>query len=177
MVTHVPTGDATLCPVRALERQANHLLQHQAPLDTPLYAYYDENGTQKMVTSRMVTLLLRRGAAIVEDQTGIAPKKISARSLRPGGATALLCAGQEPTSIALVGRWRSEAMLRYLRANITPAAMTFAKLMLTHGNFTFHKKVPPADEATASIINPDQAPAATRDLFDLTDDASDDDAI
>ncbi len=40
-VTHVPTGDPDLCPVRALERIVTRLLQHCAPLNTPLHDFHD----------------------------------------------------------------------------------------------------------------------------------------
>jgi hypothetical protein len=41
---------------------------------------------------------------------------ISARSMRPGGATALLCASVDADSIKLVGRWKSDSMLSHLLA-------------------------------------------------------------
>jgi hypothetical protein len=84
----------------------------------------------------------------------------------------------EPTSIALVGRWRSEAMLRYLRAAYTPAAQHFARHMLRSGNFTFGKKPQPpetTEDHTPTFLSPDQAPKDAGELFDPTDDASDDD--
>ena len=50
---------------------------------------------------------------------GIPAASISCRSLRPGGATALLCAGVDDETIKLIGRWQSDAMLRYLRVDAT----------------------------------------------------------
>ena len=123
-VAHAPTGERHLCPVRALERIVQHLAKNRASAKCPLYRYYDPVNRQtgkKMstpkprdVTTLMVTTLLRRAATRVQSRTGIPPQRITSRSLRPGGATSLLCAGETPTNIALVGRWRSEAILRYL---------------------------------------------------------------
>ena len=42
-----------------------------------------------------LTNTLRHAAAHVEASTGIKPQLLSTRSLRPGGATALLCAGAD----------------------------------------------------------------------------------
>lgn len=175
-VSHVPTGDDNICPTRALERIVTHLLQHGAPLSTPLHDYY-QGGKRYHVNTTRLTALLQRAAKTVEKQTGIPHKKITTRSLRPGGATALLCAGQEPINIALVGRWRSEAMLRYLRAQTTPAAKRFAHLMLRHGNFTYTHTGAAANETGDDEFFgvPQQLSPALASTFDPTDDASDDD--
>jgi hypothetical protein len=41
---------------------------------------------------------------------------ISACSMQPGGATALLCANVDAASIKLVEHWKSDSMLPHLRA-------------------------------------------------------------
>jgi len=45
---------------------------------------------------------------------GITPHEISVRSLRASGAMSLLCAKVDTDMIRLMGRWRSDEMLRYL---------------------------------------------------------------
>ena len=174
VITHLATGDALVCPVRALERRVSHLLQHGASLDTPLYIYYNDKNDPIAITTAIMTAALRKAAKRVQSVTGIPPDRISSRSLRPGGATALLCADQNPTCIALVGRWRSEAMLRYLRAQTTPAAKRFAALMLQHGSFSFN----PVDDTsdTEFLGIPRELPSSYRDRFDPSDDASDDES-
>jgi hypothetical protein len=68
--------------------------------------------------------------------TGIDPKLISARSLCPGRATALLCANVNKDAIMLLGRWKSDAMLCYLHIQaMTPG---FSQHMLDNGIYTFH---------------------------------------
>ena len=80
---------------------------------------------------------MRHSAATLEKATGIPATLLSARSLWPGGATALLCARVDPDAIQLLGRWKSDAMLRYLRVQATLTSNNFAQSMLTHGNYTF----------------------------------------
>ncbi len=83
-----------------------------------------------------VTNALRHAANACALRTGIDPALISARSLRPGGATALLCANVDKDAIMLLGCWKSDAMLRYLRIQaMTPG---FSQRMLDHGAYTFH---------------------------------------
>ena len=187
-VTHLASGDPNVCPTRALERRVKHILDNGGDPSTPLYTYFTpaqrrrpaRNAKAKgsHITTTMVTTLLRSAAKNVEPQTGIPPSKISARSLRPGGATALLCSDVRPENIALVGRWRSDAMLRYLRANTTPVTNAFSQRMLQNGAFTYNgtAAVPlagPQEEEFPGI--PDQAlHLELRNQFDPTDDASDD---
>jgi hypothetical protein len=201
-VSHVPTGDPDICPTRALERVITRLLQHDAPATTPLHAFYDgaplpkgpakranprkagkrapvkakraKKALKRHVTTQLLTKLLQRAAQDVEHRTGIPHKKITSRSLRPGGATALLCAGEEPINIALVGRWRSEAMLRYLRAQTTPSAKQFAKLMLQHGDFTYTHSAETTATSPAEFFGiPNEVRPELTSRFDPSDDASD----
>ena len=48
---------------------------------------------------------------------------------------ALLCAGVDPDVIKLVGRWRSDAMFRYLHAQAEPLVGNLAATMHQHGAF------------------------------------------
>jgi hypothetical protein len=55
---------------------------------------------------------------------------------------ALLCAQVDPDIIKMVGRWRSDAMFRYLHLQATPLIGDLSHRMLTGGNFTL---LPDAD--------------------------------
>ena len=80
---------------------------------------------------------LQHAAKHLQTRTGINFKLISAPSLRPGGATALLCAHVNSDAICLLGRWKSNAMLRYLRIQATVLKHNYAEQMLQHGSYTF----------------------------------------
>jgi len=51
---------------------------------------------------------------------GIQPNDISIRSLRSSGTMALLCAKVDTDMIQLLGRWRSDEMLRYWHVQSFP---------------------------------------------------------
>ena len=114
--------------------------------------------------STHVTNAIQHAAKVHEPTTGVLAKKVTARSLRPGGATALLCANVGTEAIVLLGRWKSDAMFRCLRVQATASA--HSQLMLDAGNFTF----------TPSVFEraglPNETPievaqlAADKDLFD-----------
>ena len=156
-VGHRPSGDPLLCPCRALARLVLHLRQHHAPSDTPICAYFDPAGRISYVPPDWITNGLRHAARALQPRTGIPPDKISARSLRPGGATALLCAGVDPNHIQLLGRWKSDAMLRYLRVAAASRHTNYAGLMLRHGTYTF---TPARPVAPHDPLLPRKAPAA-----------------
>ena len=105
------------------------------------------------VKSQHVTNALRHAATALNAQTGIDPDSISAQSLCPGGATALLCANQDPNKIQLLGRWKSDAMFCYLRIQANPT--NFAQLMLDHGAFTFTPTAPQPAQPPPLQTSPD----------------------
>jgi hypothetical protein len=50
---------------------------------------------------------------------------------------ALLCAHVDRDVIRLLGRWRSDQMLRYLHVQAEPVMRHFARRMMQDGDFTF----------------------------------------
>ena len=73
------------------------------------------NGTAwSTVRSAEITAALRTATTLMETQVGFTPEDASTRSMRAGGAMALLVASVGTDTIRLVGRWRSDVMLRYL---------------------------------------------------------------
>ena len=91
--------------------------------------------------------MLRLSATALYPTLGIDPKRISARSLRAGGAMALLCARVDTDIIRLVDRWRSDEMLRYLHLQAYPLMRTFAQRMLSSGHFSLSPNQDIAPEA------------------------------
>lgn len=140
-VGHKPNKDPFFCPAKALGRLAMHLRKHHAPRTHPIHMHYNSHARHRCwypTKSSTITNGLRWSAKSLEKQTGISPHLISARSLRPGGATALLCANVDSDAIQLLGRWKSDAMLRYLRIQAAAHAHNYSQRMLDSGDFTFH---------------------------------------
>ena len=145
VVGHARSGHSHTCPVAAIVRRVLHLRAHNAPAHTTLCTVYVTARTTKFVTSELLTATLRSAAA-TRPELGIAPQDISARALRAGGAMALLCGQVDSDIIKLVGRWRSDEMLRYLHLQAYPLVMHLAPLMVRGGKFRMltHQTLPPA---------------------------------
>ena len=171
-VGHRATSDPTWCPTKALGRLVLHLRKHKATATTPIFHHYNTSDKRwHYVTSKHITNALRHAATHVQATTGIDPSLISARSLRPGGATALLCAGIDKDAIQLLGRWKSDAMLRYLRIQAASLQFNYAQQMLDAGSYTFHPQVLAADGL------PNEAPVAVAALLAHDELYEDDDDV
>ena len=121
------SGDPYVCPVLAIIRRVVHLREHSAPFDTPLARVY---GSRSRVTPAAITKTLRDAVKFLGPDLGFLPADVSARSLRAAGATALLIARVDTDIIRLLGRWRSDEMLRYLHLQAAPVMADYACRML-----------------------------------------------
>ena len=156
-VGHKPTNHPWLCPAKALGRICRRLVRAGATAHTPIHRFYNTNRQKWFDTKpEFITNALRHSATALQHITGIDPSCISARSLRPGGATALLCANIDKDAIQLLGRWKSDAMLRYLRIQAATHAHNYAQRMLDHGKYTFA----PQAFLNENLWLPNEAPEA-----------------
>ena len=128
------SGNPVCCPVSATARRIQHLRDHQAPPTTPLCTYY-RDGSPSYVTPGDITTTLRASVAALGPQLGFLATDVSARSLRAAGAMALLCAHVDTDTIRLLGRWRSDIMLRYLTVQAQPVMRDFSRRMLEGADY------------------------------------------
>jgi len=131
------SGHPYFCPVIALINRVIHLRHHQAPLTTPLATTIGPTGPIQ-VTPSDISTTLQFATTILGPPLGLKPEDISARSLRASGAMALLCAQVDGNIIQLIGRWKSDAMLRYLHVQAEPVMRDFASRMLANGSYSLH---------------------------------------
>ena len=130
------SGDSQFCPTLAAIRRILHLKQHQASNTSPLACYY--TGTKwRSVSATEISTTLKHAVTIFGPSLGFLPQEVSSRSLRASGAMALLVAGVDTDRIKLMGRWRSDAMLRYLTVQAEPIMRHFAEKML-QGDYVLH---------------------------------------
>jgi hypothetical protein len=129
------SGDPFVCPVKATASRVQHLRDHNAPANTPLCTYYC-NDKAHYVTPGDISTTLKSSVRALGSAIGFSSTEVSARSLRAAGAMALLCAHVDSDTIRLLGRWRSDEMLRYLTVQAQPIMRNFASRMLAGGQYT-----------------------------------------
>ena len=66
---------------------------------------------------------------------------------------ALLCGNVDHNLIQMLGRWHSDAMMRYLHLQAQPIMNKFAKAMFNDGNYTF---LPDETVPVGTYDNPQQ---------------------
>src|SRR5210317_326458 len=146
-ITHGDTLDPVLSPVSAVRRRIHHLRAHHAPPHAPLYTVFAPTGPTHVLASH-ITTVLRMSCGLIGATLGIHSHEISARALRAGGAMALVRARVDPYLVKLMGRWKSDVMIRYLHRSVLHTA-GLATQMLQHGEFVIprHHTLPtfPAD--------------------------------
>lgn len=142
-IAHGDTPDPTLSPLKAILCRVLHLRKHKAPPMTPLFTIFQPNGSSPFVTACLLTTALRASCKILGPSLGIKGSDISARALRAGGCMALMRAGVDASIARLIGRWKSWAMIEYLRYSSLDTS-SYAGLMLKHGHFTIptHQHLP-----------------------------------
>jgi hypothetical protein len=140
-ITMGPTGHPHICPVRTLARRIQHLREHGAAAATTLCSFWDTalGPERQEVFNVHVTHALRLAAAALFPVLGIAAHDISCRSLRSGGATAMLCAGIDRDITQLVGRWKSDEMLKYLHVQADAIMHNYSRQIFEQGHFSYNQ--------------------------------------
>ncbi len=106
------------------------------------------NGEIVDVTSAQVVNALRDViGAIGEARLGIAQHEVGTHSLRSGAAMAMYLGECPVYTIMLMGRWSSDAFLRYIRKQVLEFSHNVSKRML---RFRTHRHVPDFDPGTAA---------------------------
>jgi hypothetical protein len=129
------SGDPLLCPVKAMIRIITQLRRSNASPNT-LLASVKVNRRWHPVTPSMVTKSIKQAVRFLGPTLGFLDTDVSARCLRAAGANALLAARVDPEVISLIGRWRSDEMLRYLSVQNSTIMKEFSKKMLNNGTYT-----------------------------------------
>ena len=118
-ITQHCTHDATLCPVRAWAALVKRVLGYPSTnSDTPVNAFV-VNGVLKYIPATRIVDKIRASATVIgEDVLGCHPSEFGSHSIRSGAAMAM-CLNDVPTyTIMLVGRWSSDAFLKYIRRQV-----------------------------------------------------------
>lgn len=134
------SGDPYICPVLAIARRIIYLRNNNAPEDSPLARLFQPPagstlGGPQQITSALLTREIRNAVKLVGPSVGFLESDVSVRCLRAAGANALLLANVDGDVIRLIGRWRSDEMLRYLHTQAAPLMSNYAKRMLDAADY------------------------------------------
>ena len=119
IINQFRTGDPTLCPVLAWAAVVTRIRSYKASSDqTPVNTYL-RGKSLVQITSANVRVALRRAVlAIGPDKLGFGPNDVGTHSIRSGAAMAMYLAREPVYTIMLLGRWSSDAFLKYIRKQV-----------------------------------------------------------
>jgi hypothetical protein len=129
-------GNALCCEVKATIWRVRHHRVHGAKCTAPIAEYYRDIRCTA-IKAKDVTAVLGCAMTMNYTKTGITATEISVHSLRAGGAIFMLCGKIDFDSIQMMGRWHSDAMMRYLHIQAQPIINKYAAKMYNRGTYTF----------------------------------------
>ena len=128
------SGHATGCAVRRMLHRVAYLRCRRAPAAIPIASYHD--GTEwRVLKSKDVTEAIRDSIRRMGASVGLRPEDTSVCSLRASGAMAMLLGGIDGDVIRILGRWKSDTMLRYLHVLAESITHNHARTMLRGGHY------------------------------------------
>ena len=152
--TQMALGDITLCPVRAAAAIVRPIRSYPgANDDTPISAIWKYDRIEHITSKQILNALRDAVSAIVEDALHIATNEIGTHSIRSGAAMAMFLGGCPVFLIMMIGRWSSDAFLRYIRKQVKEFNHDVSLKMLTH---MFHRQIPNYSSQTVSHLDPRQ---------------------
>ena len=136
-VTQTATGDPVFCPVKVGAKIIRRLQAFNASDDTFLYTYKrDKDGKLGDLSATTALNLLRSFVKSIDYAgLGLHPDDIGLHSIRASAAMAMYLNGIPVYTIMLLGRWSSDAFLRYIRKQVTEFSNGVARKMIQNPKF------------------------------------------
>ena len=139
-VTQMCSSDPTLCPVRQWAAIVRRLLTYQGiTSETPVSAIWRNDRIEHITSAEMVKALRAAVTSIGEEVLGIKAEDIGTHSIRSGAAMAMYLGECPVYTIMMIGRWSSDAFLRYIRKQVEQFSHNVSSRML---RFEMHRHIP-----------------------------------
>ena len=135
-VTIHKTEDKVLCPVIAWATTVKRILGYPGESDqSPINTYITGNNKFQFSSSNMIAALRTTVENMPEANLGFVAKEIGTHSIRSGGAMAMCLIKESDFMIKLLGRWKSDSFLKYIRKQIKQLSQHISKRMLAVEHF------------------------------------------
>eukprot|EP00978_Attheya_sp_CCMP212_P020121 scaffold57222_cov67-Attheya_sp.AAC.1 len=140
-ITQHRTSNSLLCPVKSWSSIVRRILSYAGtgPSTSSVNAYQDATGNLCFLSSKTMLLNLRAVARrLGRDHLGYCKMEIGTHSFRSGAVMAMsYLAGVPVFTIMLIGRWSSDAFLRYIQHQVQEFSTgVSSKMILAPDYFT-----------------------------------------
>ena len=120
-----------LCPVRTWALIVQRILSYPGCDEESLVSTVVSGNKRQLVTAPYLASTLQAAAKrIGEDVLGFSHTDVGTHSIRSGAAMAMYLAGVPVFTIMLIGRWSSDAFLRYIRRQVLQFSAGVSKRMV-----------------------------------------------
>jgi hypothetical protein len=142
-ISHQRSGDSIggkeMCPVRAAAEIVKSIATYKLPTEkftnTPIN-YLEIDGKGFTIPSTMVLTKIRQAVTSLGPAVlGFSAEDVGTHSNRSGGAMGMFLSGTPVYTIMLMGRWSSDAFMRYIRKQVLSLSHGIAAKMLTYEQF------------------------------------------
>jgi hypothetical protein len=143
-ITQSKTSDPLMCPVKAAAAIVRRMQKFNADKDTHVYVYQNCRGKLMNLNSKTALDHLRNFIKTIDKGWGLDPDDVGLHSFRSSSAMAMYLNKVPVYTIMLIGRWSSDAFLRYIRKQVTEFSNNVAQMMIQ--NPAYHHIEPPSRE-------------------------------
>ena len=147
-----PRACAVLTATSLIKRisQFPHLLEENTLLCT-----IPSNASPKLVTATMIRRRMQSAASLIgAAELGYKPKDYGTHSIRSGAAMALTLSGYPAFRVMLVGRWSSDAFLKYIREQVAQFSRGVSRKMTENKDFRNVTDIDRNSKAMNNLTNP-----------------------
>jgi hypothetical protein len=129
---------------------------------TPIDTYMEPSGRRKRMKSKCMLAMLRAKLQVIgTDRLGFSPDETGLHSIRSSAAMALYLANKQVFVIMLLGRWSSDAFLRYIRPQVAEFSKGVSRAMIQNGTY-FHVNTSHREDPRTDTSCPNMDPRAHR---------------
>ena len=130
--------DNLLCPVRAWAKVVRRIRSYKgSSRDSPVNSF-QLNDKPVRITNANITQALRSTVDIMKDNynLGFSSAEVGTHSIRLGGAMAMCLAKLDVYMVKIIGRWKSDAFMKYIRKQIQQFTSGISDKMVSMEHFT-----------------------------------------
>ena len=136
IVTQCRTGHPVYCPVVVCANLVRAMLADPNGKKTDeVYRFTDSRNQRKQLTSKFCLNTLREFIGSIDDEWNIKPFQVGLHSMRSAAAMAMYLKNVPVYTIMLLGRWSSDAFLRYIRPQADNFSLGVSSKMISDMDF------------------------------------------
>jgi hypothetical protein len=137
-ITQSRSGHPIFCLVQACAALVRQMIADGNKPTDPIYKFRKDNGVMEDLHSKTALLMLRNFMKECGDEFNIKAEEVGLHSMRSASAMAMYLNGIPVYTIMLLGRWSSDAFLRYIRKQVTEFSRNVSRKMIQRPIFYLH---------------------------------------